>query len=105
MRAPLAPLLILSLMAAAGCTLLDELDAGRNGMPQAARNAAAPTTHLADQGSPLLEASRQWWREARSLGPTELDPDTVRCRFLKSTRYMSKNDCLSRGGTPGRASG
>jgi hypothetical protein len=108
MRAFLITLLIVALSASTGCMVLEEVDAAAAKMPKAKKSRAAEdeeaATSVADKGSALLEQSRQWWQEAKSLAPSGLEASIVRCRFPGSTQYMSKDDCRSRGGTPGRAS-
>ncbi len=108
MRAFLLTSLVFALSSSSGCMVLEEVDAAAAKMPSAKRSAAAEeeastTTSVADKGNALLEQSRQWWQEARSLAPTGLESTIGRCRFPGSTQYMSEDDCRSRGGTPGRA--
>ncbi len=95
--------------------VLDEVDAAAAKMPttgkeklakQKARNAApqqAATSATAE--NPIVEQTKEWWKRASSLAPSELEASIVSCRLSGGTQFMSRDDCLARGGAPGRASG
>ncbi len=44
-------------------------------------------------------AVKEWWEEATSLNPEELDKSIVRCDVKGSVSFMDSESCLSRGGT------
>jgi hypothetical protein len=93
-----------------GCIVLDEIDAAAAKMPtkkaKVSTAAATPTASTgAQQENPILEQSKKWWKEATSLGPSGIDSSIVTCRIGQSTQFMSKDDCLTRGGVPRSASG
>ena len=108
MRAVVLTILIAFVATSTGCMVLDEVDAAAAKMPPSKSKAKDPEeaaeTSVADRSSALLEQSQQWWQQATSLAPTSLEASIVRCRFPNSTQYMSRDDCLGRGGTPGRPS-
>ena len=100
----------LFLTISSGCIVLDEMDAAAAKMPtkkaKVSTAAAAPTASTgAQQENPMLEQSKKWWNEATSLAPTGIDSSIVTCRIGQSTQFMSKDDCLTRGGVPKGASG
>jgi len=112
MRRFLSFSLILCLSTSSGCMVIDELDAAASLMPDKkktkeaakAEEAAASTAGTAKE-NPLLRESREWWNRATSLAPTELESSIVSCRLRGGTQFMSRDDCLSRGGKPGSVSG
>lgn len=59
----------------------------------------------ASKKSAILQQSKEWWNRATSLAPTGLKSSIVSCRLSEGTQFMSKDDCLSHGGKPGRVSG
>jgi hypothetical protein len=107
MRIILLIILALALLAPTGCSVLEEIDAAgakmgvgkkKEPVPEAASN--APTTQ-----SELLEQSKEWWGRATSLAPAEADSKIVSCRLREGTQFMSKDDCVIRGGVPSGVSG
>ena len=102
--------LTLFLAHANGCMVLDELDSAAAKMPshpEKESKVAAATTASAgtQQENPMLEQSKRWWKQATSLAPTGIDSSIVKCRIQQSTQFMSKDDCLIRGGVPQKSSG
>lgn len=103
--------LAVCLATASGCMVIEEMDAAAAKMPvkdkgdakpdPAASGAAAATA----QKSAVLENAQRWWQEATSLAPAEMDSGIARCQLDGSVQFMSRDDCLSRGGRPERASG
>jgi hypothetical protein len=92
--------------------VMDELDAAAALMPNKKNAAddgetevATPATAAAAKKNALLMQSKQWWDRATSLAPTGLEPSIVSCRLRGGTQFMSKDNCLSQGGDPQRASG
>lgn len=107
MRILLAMTLLASLSISSGCMVMDELDAAASLMPSNSKtkqstkeSEAVPLTPGAERQNALLEQSKQWWDRASSLAPAELEASIVSCRLRGTTQFMSKDDCLSRGGTP-----
>lgn len=102
MRTILSTTLVgLALSTTAGCGALDEIDKANAKMPSSKKaKAAAPSaaTDQADAGNPLLERSKQWWDEAKSLSPTESSSAIVQCRLASGTQFMDRDDCRARGG-------
>ncbi len=103
-------LLLLCLAGSSGCMILDEVDAANDKMAGRKKQApaAATTTTPATPGantSAILEETKRWWREASSLAPSGIDSSIVECRLDRGSQFMSRDDCLSRGGRPRNASG
>jgi hypothetical protein len=100
----------LFLTISSGCIVLDEIDAAAAKMPtkkaKVSTAVAAPTGSAgAQQENPILEQSKKWWKEATSLAPSGIDSSIVSCRIGQSTQFMSRDDCLTRGGVAKGASG
>ena len=95
--------------------VMDEMDAAAAKMPTSgkeklahkkARKAGDPQPAAsASAENPIVEQTKEWWKRASSLAPTELEATIVSCRLSGGTQFMSRDDCLARGGSPGRASG
>ena len=113
MRSLFSICLALILLGSSGCMVLEEIDAASAKMPASSKKpkaesktAKAPAASSAsEKRNALLEESKQWWDKAPSLAPTEVEASVVRCRLRDGTQFMSKDDCLSRGGTPQGVSG
>jgi hypothetical protein len=101
---------------ALGCPILDELDKGNKEMDkfspgaralnekkakeaEAKKQASSGPSKLAGATAGAKDAASKWWGKARSLAPDETSSDVVRCVLNGSDQYMSKNDCLMRGGS------
>ena len=103
--------LALCLVFTSGCMVLDEVDKANAKMKPRAKTKAAATADattdaaVAAKENPLLKQSKEWWGRATSLAPSGIDSAIVKCGIGNSTQFMSKNDCLSRGGTPQGLSG
>jgi len=106
-------ILLPGLLMSTGCMVLDEVDAANSKM-----NSLSKTQEKAENGSAesvaskalktkneLLQQSKEWWDEATSLSPTAVDSSIVSCRIKGETQFMSKDDCLVRGGVPRGVSG
>ncbi len=90
--------------------VLDEVDAANDKMAGRKKQApaTATTTTPAAPGantSAILEETKRWWREASSLAPSGIDSSIVECRLDRGSQFMSRDDCLSRGGRPRNTSG
>ena len=95
--------------------VLDEVDAAAAKMPTTGKDKLAKQkARQAEQGSatagataenPIVEQTKEWWKRTSSLAPAELESSIVSCRLSGGMQFMSRDDCLARGGTPGRASG
>lgn len=94
--------------------VLDEMDAAAAKMPTTGKQKLAEkkarkagqrqTTASAAAENPIVEQTKEWWKRAGSLAPSGLEASIVSCRLASGTQFMSRDDCLARGGTPGRAS-
>jgi hypothetical protein len=102
-----------------GCGVLEELDKGSADMDkfspgaralsekkakeaaekQAAKQAKSGASKLAGASAQARDAASKWWSNARSLAPDETDSDVVRCVIDGADQYMSRPDCLMRGGS------
>ncbi len=106
-----ALLLALSLVGTSGCMVMDELDSAAAKMPTTAaekekkkgQNAkpASAAERLAAAKRTVDQRSRQWWSEAKTMTPGESTAGIVSCRLPEGTTFMSTDDCLAQGGTPG----
>jgi hypothetical protein len=97
--------LALCLSFSSGCIVLDEVDKAhaQMGIGEKSKDDPKPAeiaSAAAASKNQLLEQSREWWDRATSLGSETIDSSIVNCRFGGSTQFMSKNDCLTRGGSP-----
>jgi hypothetical protein len=105
--------LLLCLSTSSGCMVLDELDSAAAMLPSADKSkgeakkddAVAVAISGAEKRNAILQRSKEWWNSATSLAPTGLKSSIVSCRLPEGTQFMSKSDCLSHGGKPGRVSG
>ena len=95
-----------------GCIVLDEMDAAAAKMPVVAKKKQDPAEErsmtapgVLSKNNPLIKQSKQWWKSATSLAPTGIDSSIVSCRLSQGTQFMSKDDCLGRGGKPQGVSG
>jgi hypothetical protein len=102
----------LLLALASGC-FLDEIDksnanASHMGDAKApAQGAAAPAQPAADASGKRPDAEKRtaaigpaWWKTARTLGSDKSDSTIGRCDLPKGSGFMSRDDCLLRGGQP-----
>lgn len=96
---------------AAGCFVGDEIDkaAALTSGPGPAKKdpAAAPADAKPKQiasAAPKPDAggppAKSWWETARSLTSEESVSDIVGCAVSGRTEFMTRDDCLARGGTP-----
>jgi hypothetical protein len=93
--------------------VIDELDSAAALMPTKGKSkveekkdaAVVAATSVGARKNAILQRSKEWWNSATSLAPTGLESSIVSCRLREGTQFMSKNDCLSQGGKPGRVSG
>ena len=91
--------------------VLDEIDAASAKMGPASKKKAKSNVEtttasaVAPKDNPLLEQSKQWWERATSLAPTGIDSTIVNCQLGRAAQFMSKDDCLNRGGAPQGFSG
>lgn len=107
-RIRIVGLLVALLFSSSGCMVLDEVDAANakmtKGKKTTAPTAAAAPAAPADKTT-VLQQSTKWWKKATSLAPASMDSSIVRCQIDGGTQYMSRDDCLSRGGRAANASG
>ena len=86
--------------------VLDELDSAAAMMPpnqkekeQAAADRESNAASAAFRTKrELIEKSKQWWKRATNLAPGSGESSIVSCRLRDGTHFMSKDDCLNRGG-------
>ena len=100
------------LSTSSGCMVMEELDAAAAKMPVRAKSnapekdeAVASTAGTTHKENPLLQKSKRWWKRATSLEASGLDASIVSCRLSGGTQFMSRDNCLSRGGDPQSVSG
>jgi len=100
--------LLLIASAASGC-FLNEIDKSVNANKSKAQ-AVAGTAKQADDAAPKQVASAKdakaaapagpsWWQTATTLGSEESNLDAVACKLGGRTEFMTRDDCLSRGGS------
>ena len=96
--------IILFILLTSGCTILDEIDAASAKMPSnrpvASSGGTAPGSAAPPAPNALLEQSKEWWGRATSMSPNQMSASIVNCRIGKNAQFMSKDDCLTRGGVP-----
>lgn len=107
--------LLLCLSTSSGCMVMEELDNAAAKMPNTKTSKAseadakaqgtAATASARAKANALIRKSQRWWGGATSLAPTNLESSIVSCRLRGATQFMSRDDCLSRGGTPRNVSG
>lgn len=86
---------------------MDELDNANAKMDEYAKVKPDEKAELADDGAKIdpLRASKEWWNSVRSLNSEKVSPSIVNCRLGNSSQFMTRDQCLSRGGNPDRISG
>jgi hypothetical protein len=112
-------LLVVSLAAAPGCFVMDEIESGERQMeryggqfgnrgPEAkggkatsakeaqAKPGAAPAAK--DGAKPPPPTGKTWWQTAKSLAGEESTADVAQCRLGGRVEFMLRDDCLARGG-------
>ena len=95
------PLLILFLSTSLGCPIMDELNAANEKMDILSNTKPDEEEEVAEgEKFDPLERSKEWWDKAKSLNRKQLSPSIVSCRFRSGTQFMSRDDCLGRGGQP-----
>jgi len=101
--------LVLGVVLASGCFVGSELDNARKlseGPTKPGDAAAAASKPAAAGGTPKQTAAAKpaapsgasWWQTARSLGSEESTSDIVACKLESKTEFMTRDDCLARGG-------
>lgn len=103
-------LLLLSLSFVLGtpaCMVVEEMDNAAAKMPNAKKKPSAeseaspePGSSFAARKDAVLERSQQWWDRATSLSSESVDTSITQCALGGSTQFMSRDDCLARGGRP-----
>ena len=108
--------LALALSTTTGCMVLDEVDSAAAKMPSSKKAKAANATkapekpgsgavgQLAASKAKVLEASRQWWKQAKTINTGDAPEGIVSCKLPEGMKFMSKDDCVVQGGRPGDAS-
>lgn len=93
--------LVLLLVPAPGCFVVEEIDSGmkvwKHHSPKK-KQVETPPEELAEAPSAPRAKLDEWWQSARSLGSDELSADIVSCELDGSTQFMREADCLSQGG-------
>ena len=89
-----------------GC-FLNEIDKSVNSSPMGAEmkkdKDAADKTAAKTDGKPAKPAPPQgasWWAKATSLSSEESTAKIVGCKLGGKTDFMTRDDCLARGGQP-----
>lgn len=92
-------------LAAPGCMVIDEIDNANAKMPKVEKKkkkSASPETgrtSVDEATARLVKQSERWWNQATSLSPEEAPSSIVQCRLSGGTQFMSRDDCLARGGS------
>jgi len=110
MRAGVTTRMILAALLASalsGC-FLDEIDKSMAlypGSPQPANQAEQPATSAPGAAAPKQTAKakappdeKSWWQNATTLGSEESKTDFVGCKLGSGVEFMTRDDCLARGG-------
>lgn len=95
-------ILALCLATSSGCMVLDEVDKASAKLPKTPAKSAKvePDKAAPDAPNPLVEQSKEWWSTATSFSTKNVNSSIVRCRLKDGVNFMSKDDCLGRGGSP-----
>lgn len=119
LSAALCLVLLVALSTAPGCMVMDELDSAAAKMPTsakekaeaAAKKDAAKTAgpagaagKIAASKAAVMAASRQWWKQAKTINTGDAPAGVVSCKLPEGLKFMSKDDCVTQGGKPGDAS-
>ena len=82
-----------------GCMVLDEVDAA-NAKMGTAEPASAPAAAPQEAAeNPLVTQSKQWWENVSSFSTSDgVDSSIVNCRLQSGSQFMSRDDCVTRGG-------
>lgn len=92
----------------AGCFVGDEIDkaaALSQGNPGPAKKppaagAAEEKPKQVASAKAAAPAGKSWWETARSLTSEDSESDIVGCAVSGRTEFMTRDDCLARGGAP-----
>ena len=102
------PTLLLFVSTSLGCPIMDELNAANEKMAAFSETQETEEEGAVNGEDPATVAKKKiekWWGQAKSLSSQELSPAIVSCRLNTGTQFMTRDECLSRGGQPSRASG
>lgn len=94
------------LLGSPACMVIEEVDNAAAKMPTSKaekRKGSEPApeeSSFAAKQDALLETSKQWWGRATSLSSERVDERVVQCALGGRSQFMSRDDCLSRGGRP-----
>ena len=118
LSAALCLVLLVALSTAPGCMVMDELDSAAAKMPTSAKEKAEAAAKkdaakagpsgaagkIAASKAAVMAASRQWWKQAKTINTGEAPAGVVHCKLPEGMKFMSKDDCVTQGGKPGDAS-
>ena len=110
--------LLVALSTTTGCMVMDELDSAAAKMPTSAKEKAEAAAkkdaakagpsgaagRVAASKAAVMAASRQWWKQAKTINTGEAPAGVVSCKLPEGMKFMSKDDCVTQGGKPGDAS-
>ncbi len=85
----------------AGCFVFDELDNGMKELERfdnKAEKAEAPPPSAQAKSAKATPPKESWWQKARTLGSEPKNENIVRCELAGEIQFMSREDCLGRGG-------
>lgn len=91
--------LLLAAGLCAGCFVFEELDSGMKELERfdgKAEASAPPASAPAESTAPKAN----WWEKARTLSSEPKNDSIVRCQLGGAVQFMSREDCLGRGGKP-----
>jgi len=96
-------LALVAVLAQTACFVNDELNEGQAELkrrsPGGAQPAQAATAGKpASSQTPAEQQIANWWHSVRSFSPEEKSSEVVRCRIGGAPSYVSRSDCLARGG-------
>jgi hypothetical protein len=94
------------LLGSPACMVVEEIDNAAAKMPttkaeKRKESEPAPAeSSFAAKKDAVLETSKQWWGRATSLSSERVDESVVQCAVGGRSQFMSRADCLARGGRP-----
>ena len=108
MNRVLLSVFLFGLLSSTGCMVIDELDSANAKMDALSGSKAEEVAEESpsDAGSILpskdefLKQSKELWRKAADMTRDKDESKIVTCRLREGTQFMSKDDCLVRGGVP-----
>jgi hypothetical protein len=88
-----------------GCSIMSELDGAHEemGVGEEEEADAARVAKRSKKGKKArtMAKAKKWWKKVESLSPIGIDESIGKCTLGGQVKYMTQDDCRSRGGVMG----